>query len=843
MCQRKWRNICIYTIAMLLMLAWSNLAYGAPPAVKTVRVLSSNPVIPHDVCSGVATRLKGTSDVSGTNIQFTWDFGDGSPAATGTVANPYVIEASHTYTVATDTVYIARLTVTNSLTSESASKDYPLLVTASCTLNRRVDMAIDEGLWYLHKTMTRGTANSVPIGYWNSGYAGSGYYGVSAANVNAFEVNGFLKTNAADDPYTETVSRGLDYVFTALTTGPISTQTNPVAGTFSPDFNGNGIGIFVNQGYPFYQGGPFIDAIVASGTATAIAALGVPGVVNRQYKDIVQDMLDYLAYCQYDASPGGGWRYNCQQWGDNSACQWVAIGVIPAQRQWGLIFPQHLKTWNVTWLAYTQALTGTFGYGGQEYTGTALPWGPYATTPSGMVQLAMDGIGRGNTMWDRAETFMRDNFGNAGGAASAPKSYYYGLFSLTKSLLLHDSNGDGVAEPLKLLRSSSTGVPYLKWYDAEQGVDQGLSEAETGVSAGMALGAASTHGIARTLVDAQNSAGYWSGHNYDGNQFPFETAWAIIMLRRTVVQIPPVAKAEAFPNPVLATLPVTFDGSTSYHPDPNRQIVTWEWDLDNNGTFETNGVTATRSFPVDGNYLVTLRVTDNGTPALTGTMAITIVVKQPPIAPTANAGGPYNFCANRTPWFLDGRGSLNPDQGTSEPGMPGNTIIEYAWELDGNNTFNDAFGATPDVTSIFTSRGVGSYLIQLRVTDNSGASHPSFGGNLSDTDSGQVNVLAGTEPACSCVNNLAARAKPTKADLTWTWRATAHHYNVYRGAVSGGPYLKISAVAAPGLPNTGVFADSGLSNGITYYYVVREAANNNDELCQSNQAMAKPTAR
>ena len=60
MCQRKWRNICIYTIAMLLMLAWSNLAYGAPPAVKTVRVLSSNPVIPHDVCSGVATRLKGT---------------------------------------------------------------------------------------------------------------------------------------------------------------------------------------------------------------------------------------------------------------------------------------------------------------------------------------------------------------------------------------------------------------------------------------------------------------------------------------------------------------------------------------------------------------------------------------------------------------------------------------------------------------------------------------------------------------------------------------------------------------------------------------------------------------
>jgi hypothetical protein len=441
---------------------------------------------------------------------------------------------------------------------------------------------------------------------------------------------------------------------------------------------------------------------------------------------------------------------------------------------------------------------------------------------------------------------MRNNFGNTTpGAFNAPKDYYYGLFSLTKSMLLHDNNNDGIPEPLKLLRSSTSGVPPIRWYDAEQGVDQGISEAEPGIPAGIALGPAPTHGIARTLVDDQNPAGYWTGHNYDGSQFPFETGWAIIMLRRTVVTIQPIAKAKAIPNPALAGLPVDFDGSDSYHPDPLKQIVQWEWDLDNDGTFETIGVTATRTFPANGSYQVTLRVTDNSNPALTDTETITVVVQPPPVPPTASAGGPYNFCTNKTPWFLDASGSVNPDEGLGEPGQPGNTIIEYAWELDGNNSFNDAFGLTPDVTSKFA---VGTYLIQLRVTDNSAASHPSFppGGppaNLSDTDTAQVFVRSGTDPACGCVSNLAARPKPGKADLTWTWRAGAHHYNVYRGTINGGPYLKIGTVSSPGLPNTGVYADFGLTNGVTYYYIVREAAINNAELCQSNQAIAAPRTR
>jgi hypothetical protein len=452
-------------------------------------------------------------------------------------------------------------------------------------------------------------------------------------------------------------------------------------------------------------------------------------------------------------------------------------------------------------------------------------------------------MGRGNPMWDKTETYLRSNFPTGGGAYSAVKDYYYGLFSFTKSMLLHDMNGDNVAEPLKLLKSTTAGVSPLRWYDAEAGVDQGVSEAEPGIPAGVPLGPAPTHGVARTLVDDQNSAGYWWGHNVDGSQYPLETAMAIIMLRRTVVEIPPVAKIDAVPNPVLASMPVNFSGAASYHPNPSRIVDSWEWDLDNNGSFESAGVNVSRSFAAPGNYPVTLRVTDNGTPEASDTETITIVVKQPPVAPTADAGGPYNFCPNRQPWFLNALGSVNPDEGVSEPGQPPNTIIEYAWDLDGDNDFNDAFGASPNVTALLTSAG--NYLIQLRVTDNSAISHPvsSSKTNLSDTDTATLIVRGPTDPQCACVGNLAARPKPGKADLTWTWQAGVHHYNVYRGTISGGPYLKIATVNNPGLPNTGVFADSGLTNGVTYYYVVRAAAINNDELCQSNEASARPVAR
>jgi len=84
-----------------------------------------------------------------------------------------------------------------------------------------------------------------------------------------------------------------------------------------------------------------------------------------------------------------------------------------------------------------------------------------------------------------------------------------------------------------------------------------------------------------------------------------------------------------------------------------------------------------------------------------------------------------------------------------------------------------------------------------------------------------------------CVT-LMATAGAGKVDLAWS-DSGADHYNVYRGTVMGGPYGNIGTTMATSFEDTNVVANT------TYYYVVRPAAANGLEICQSNEAEATPT--
>ncbi|MCC7374414.1 MAG: PKD domain-containing protein [Verrucomicrobiales bacterium] len=786
---------------------------AAPPIVKTVPWVATNPLIPHDTWKDKVITLKGTCDLQGANIKYIWDFGDGSPVAEGIVNNRYVVEARHAYAGLVGNTFTATLTVVNTATAESASKNYYVLL-ENKDLSTEVNVAIDEGLWYLHRTQNR----SGQEGYWS----GSGYnFGHSAANVNAFEVNGHLEGGPGENPYTETVSRGLRYVLSGLYPFAIANQS-----LGNPDGNGNSYGVGVNSGRPFYEGGMVMDAIIASGTPEAVAATGPsspgPGILNRKYKDILQDMADYYAFAQYDDVRYGAWRYSVNEFPDNSASQWAAIGLIPAQRNWSCVVPAWVKTANIGWLGYSQQANGIYGY----TSSSPLSGVPFGTTPAGMVQCAFDGVGRGNPLWDRAETYIRDNFG-APSVYWQFKNNYYGMFSFVKSMLLHDSNGDGVAEPLQLLKSSTANVPPIDWYAAE-------------TAAG-----APTDGLARKIVDDQRKTldsnfGRWSGNGwYD--DYGHATAWAVIMLRRTLFESgAPVAVAKANPNPAVAGQIIQLDASDSFHQDSAKLIDSWEWDLDNNGTFETLGPFPTITFATVGEYTVKLRVSDNGNPEGFDDATLKILVSTPPIAPTAVAGGPYSFCEGAKPWFLDGTGSTNPDEGlSSPPTLPGDTIQAYEWDLDGDGQFDDASGPQPDVTAFFTGKGPGSYLIQLRVTDTTGTSFPtSQMGDLVDVDSAIVVVRPSDDPECACVDDLRARAKSGKIQLVWTYTG-AHHCNIYRATKSGGPYLKIASTTS----TYSTFLDYTAANNVTYYYVVREADLLDKEQCQSNEVSAKAVKR
>jgi hypothetical protein len=154
---------------------------------------------------------------------------------------------------------------------------------------------------------------------------------------------------------------------------------------------------------------------------------------------------------------------------------------------------------------------------------------------------------------------------------------------------------------------------------------------------------------------------------------------------------------------------VTLDGSASS--DPDGTIVAWDWDLDNNGSFETSGATALFDAAADGKFTVGLRVTDDA--GLTVTDTATVIVAN--LAPTAVAGGSYAG-SEGTGIQLDGTGSTDP----------GGDTLTYAWDLDNNGSY-ETVGATP----LFTATDEGTYAVGFKVTDS---------GGLSDTDTATVTV-------------------------------------------------------------------------------------------------------
>lgn len=792
--------------------------FAAAPAVKVARFVATDPLSPHPAWCDVAITLKGTSDQAGT---WRWDPGDGMTSPyTGSAndTNKYYIGAAHTYSTAkgcaVGKIYTAHLTVTNS-GGEATTRDYYVQISAK-TLDLEVDRAIDEGLWALQQAMQRSTTAGLPSGNWTNW---SGYYGVQAANMEAFFAMGHKETGDADNPYTETVQRAMNYFFSLLAAYNMS--ANGIArGDMGGNSNGtpNNLGIGPNQSYQGYQDGMMLSALIASDNPNALAQTGPANIAGRRYIDIAQDMADYISGCQYNSTAYGGWRYSCGDFPDNSACQWNAIALIAAERVWNLKVPVYLKPNNVSWLKYSHnATSGAYGWYG--YTNTGYGWGPFADTASGMVQAVMDGRGRGDAdgLWDSAEAFIRDQWDNPGGYAYGGSgmrySFVYATFSFVKSMLLH--------QPKITMLHSYSGAADLDWY------------------------ADPVKGVARAIVDAQYAPpnGYWWSKygQPSGDHYPFMTAWSILMLNQTVIQAgKPVAVVHLFPASAVVGQTVTIDGTASYHQAVGRKIVGWNWTI-YNGPDTTSPVKETKSgqivtttFPAIGNYMVKLTVLDDATPQASADGFATAVVATPPLAPVANAGGPYHFCKEAVPWLLDGSKSVNPDDGQHQPGSyPGDFITAYAWDLLGNGTFADASGVKPDASqnASFFNKTAGSYLIQLKVTDNTALSYPASNmGNLSGVASAQV-VLDGP---CACIDNLAASPSINRVDLGWR-NVGATEYHIYR-STNGTTFTQIATTSNL------VYTDLTAVGGTKYWYEVKpfSAAKTPNEWCTSNVVTVTP---
>jgi hypothetical protein len=657
-------------------------AQAASPEAVCVPWYAPNPAVPHDTWSGREITLKGTArDPDGDSMTYRWDFGDGSPVESGAVGDPYVVEATHTYSGSIGDLFVATLTVTDSH-GGSDSDQYLVQIRGASALSVQVNVAIDEGLWRLHKDMIRGTyPDGAPYGYF------SYWYGPAAAGacIEAFEIHGHLPDgSASEDPYVETVQRGLNYLLANTRAHTILAQP---AG--DPDMNHNGIGLgcYTDDYSSMYECGITLMTFASSKSPGRIAATGdATWVKGRTYADIVQDMVDYLAFGQTDEDWGrGGWRYYANfGMSDNSCSQWPVIGMEAAETTFGISAPPFVKSELNYWIDYIQ----NDDSGGSGYT-TPDEWVNIAKTGGLLCEMKFYGDNSSTPRALAAWNYIGANWN------SDPEHFdsYYAMYSVMKGFRLMGigSLPDGT-----------------DWYGDD------------------------FHGYAPYLVSLQDGSGSWGGGRYSSH--PLSSAWALLTLQENVFEPGPIADAGPDVGDHPPIIEVHFDGSSSHHLDPARRIVLYEWDFDGDGTYDysSSEPTAAYGYPAvynpDGSidwpatarvYTCVLRVTDdNGSPK-TDTDECTVHITPPPWPPVADPGGPYE-AARCEPITLDGSASYAPGgELYPDPTHPWHgELVSWEWDLDNDGAYDDATGETVEWSNCVA----GLYVIGLKVTDNLGDS-------------------------------------------------------------------------------------------------------------------------
>ncbi len=806
-------GVRLYAIVSLTCSGVLMLASGAPAAVDRVVCVpwQGDPNSPHTAISGQSVNLYAViyGDGSGGTVSYSWDFKDGQPPAPATISVPangiYSLKVANTFNGAINTPFITELTV------EGQTDAYKVIL-APDNNESKANIAIDKALWYLHTQMVRTNVGSpsVPGGYWND----SGYYvGRTGACVWAFEVQGhLLNVEAAplyptEDPYVEDVQRGINYLLSRMYADGMTAQTHghpeDYDGNGTGDGNGFGLKCYYSSGHTNYETAVAMGAISGCGTPNATADTGNSTyVLNRTYADIVQDMADWYAWSQIDGSSfprsgsRGGWYYtaaNNAAWGanygDNSACQWAYIGLDSAEANFGCTIPEWVKEQLAGYLHYQTSYSnrGWVSYRSNDNTNNVCLTGGSLV---GMVLVGESiydsflGAGTYATDLDRVKTFLGNKWH---GTSDRWEENWYGhrayytMYAVMKGLRLQ-----GI--------TSLPGSPGTSdWYADYVGV----------------------------MIPDQHSDGHWRGTGWmDGYiREDMGTAFGVLILTPSVFSPPPVACFEAEPNPGYLDIVVTFDPSCSYHSDYSKNLVLYEWDWDDDGTYDQSSPTpdvvfrtwdsATYSL---GTYPVTLRVTDDTTPTpVTDTFMVDIDLTTPPHPPVADDGGPYvvSLCAGDS-LSLDGSDSYDIDEGQSQSGNPPfDTIMSWDWDLGGSPwDYLDKSGETVllDAGGIASYFSTGENSIGLKVTDNTEAAYPNSGEpDLTDESFTTVTVYTG----CAC--DLAGESVcDTVIVLSWTTSGT---YEVYRS--TDGPntgFAKIDDVTGTG------YRDETVTVGVTYYY-------------------------
>jgi large repetitive protein len=770
----------------------------------------------HTTLSDQPVTLKAVVKTTSTEqtVYYKWVFGDGAESEVSSLSGAlrYNVGAAHTYSGAAGTPFTAYLRVGDTAGFTTFTQDPYLIRIEDNTLDAQVNMAIDRGLWYLY-------TNANTSWYYQNGYLntidGSSFmvwayddYTVFASStasaVQAFAINNHKFYGDPDqDPYVEAVRLGMNWLVKGYYSSASSPMLqalsieavhgdNPEAGQQFP--NAYGIEVLDATYHPIYQGGMVMDAIITSGvlptdsTGRDFTGRGSPWT----YKELLQDMCDMYAAGQYDydssgntgnSSILGGWRYNWGDWPDNSACQWAAIGMIPAQEApWSCSVPQWVKTYNANWLEYSHYSFNDGLWGGFGYTDPGYGDG---TSPSGLVQMAFDGQLTADPKWVRTERYFADNWTSFTYTWNTYYTYnIYGFYAFAKAMRL--------AQPAPVERFASNN---FDWYN----------------------GSTDTLGLARIILSLQQPDGHWNDAiwTYDS---PLATAWMIVTLKPALFKAAPIACFSAQPTPTYPNAAITFDPSCSGHSETGktiRNIVKFEWDWNNDGAYDTTTTAplkVSNAFPcgtLPCHLPVTLKVTDDA--GLTKTVTNFIDITDPPHPPVAISGGPYFGSTYARDMLFDASKSYHPDANKHAAGCatcPNDVITAYDWDYYGAPfTYQDGHGKT--VYPVYT--GSGKWDIGLWVTDNASLAFPGST-VMTDASFSTVTVYSG------CIPTITAGSKSGRVLVAWTPGPAGTTYDIYRSTV--GPSSTFVKIKSKYRSSTNSYTDTTVINGRKYWYRV-----------------------
>ena len=344
-----------------------------------------------------------------------------------------------------------------------------------------------------------------------------------------------------------------------------------------------------------YETGMVVQTIVASNRPDRVVTTGQ--CAGMTYAQVVQDVVDYLAWAQGDAGPGrGGWNYGPNpSYGDNSVAQWPTLALVAAE-QWGINAPQFVKDELEYWVTYIQHPGGGSGYSSPyNYVNVAKTGGL-------LVQFYYLGDGQGTVRAQRAINYINSRW------HLGPHGTWYGNKGQPYAMF-------GVFKGLELMQVHT--IPN--------------APGNTETSAGDWWGDYAEH-----LVNSQNSYGYWSGYAYWGPNLA--TPWYIAILQATVFPVSvevvvPGASCDLTGTEVQIHYSVErfeADGTLSLYRD-NDSVPVATWVLDNFSGSETEVYVAIDELVGEHAWKAILNVTSSGGGSITAEDTDTTTVYETPI--------------------------------------------------------------------------------------------------------------------------------------------------------------------------------------------------------------------